>query len=403
MSAPGPITAAELEELLADLIPIGLGEDGATTRLPWTGEDARAAEWFTRRARALGRECVRDPAGNLWAPPAGVEPPWWGAGSHLDTVLRGGRYDGALGVAGAFAVAAREPVAVLSFADEEGARWGTPTFGSRALAGRLEPDELLERRDADGITLAEALSSAGVDPAGIARAPEWRRRLRGFVEMHVDQTLELAESGTPVGVVLGLAARMRVVAEVAGRADHAGTTRAGERHDALLAAARLIVAAEQLAGLDEPMTFTAARIEVEPNAASTVPARVRVWLLARAERDETVLRWRERLGARSRELADAAAVTIELSLASWSAASSMTSLVRERLAAAAAEAAGAETVPELVCWAGHDAGMLAETMPAGMLLVRNPVGVSHAPEEDVSLDDAAVAANALLAAVRSLR
>jgi len=401
MSA-SPITADELESLLSDLIPIGLDADGATTRLPWTAQDAAARDWFARRASDLGRECLRDPAGNLWAPPADVASPWWGVGSHLDTVIRGGRYDGALGVATAFAVAAREPVAVVSFADEEGARWGTPTFGSRALAGRLDVAEVLKRTDSAGVTLGDAMRAAGVDPTAVARAEDWRTRLRGFVELHVDQTLDLVADGLPIAVVSGLAARMRILAETAGQADHAGTTRAGERHDALLASARLIVAAEELAGAGEPMTFTAARIEVEPNAASTVPALARVWLLGRAERDETVLRWREQLGKRAAALAAAGAVTIELRVASWATASSMSSLVTERLSTAAAEASGVESVPARVCWAGHDAGMLAETLPAGMILVRNPSGVSHAPEEAVDLADAAVGANAILAAVRSL-
>ena len=133
----GVIEAGELEALLADLVPIGLDETGATTRLAWTGEDEQAAAWFARRAEAIGRRLERDPAGNLWACPD-APPPWWAVGSHLDSVRAGGRFDGALGVAAGFAVAERLPVAVISFADEEGARFNTPTFGSRALVGRLD-------------------------------------------------------------------------------------------------------------------------------------------------------------------------------------------------------------------------------------------------------------------------
>src|SRR5208283_1687010 len=106
--AAAVIDAAELQRLMADLVPIGLDETGATTRLAWSSEDARARGWFESRALELGRLVERDPAGNLWALPA-QPPPWWGVGSHLDTVLRGGRFDGALGVAAAFAVAACEP------------------------------------------------------------------------------------------------------------------------------------------------------------------------------------------------------------------------------------------------------------------------------------------------------
>src|SRR5829696_1103219 len=166
------IMAAKLEELLADLTPIGLDEDGGTTRLAWTREDEEAAGWFARRAGAIGRTMERDPAGNLWAVPD-TPGPWWAAGSHLDSVRSGGRFDGALGVAAAFAVAEHAPIAVISFADEEGARFNTPTFGSRALVGRLEADDAIARVDDHGVTLADAMAGAGVDPAGLARAPEW--------------------------------------------------------------------------------------------------------------------------------------------------------------------------------------------------------------------------------------
>src|SRR4051794_6419450 len=268
------ITADELGELLRDLLPIGRDEDDATTRLAWTREDLEAADWFARRAAAIGRRMERDPAGNLWALPADDDRPWWATGSHLDTVERGGRFDGALGVAAAFAVAARLPVAVISFADEEGARFNTPTFGSRALTGRLDVDDALGRLDRHGALLGDAMSEAGVDPDGVRDAPAWLEKLRGFLELHIDQTRDLAAAGAPAGPVARLAARMRLQAELLGHADHAGTTRRGERHDALAAAARLIVRGDDLAG--DEMVFTAARIEVEPNAPTTVPSTVRL-------------------------------------------------------------------------------------------------------------------------------
>jgi beta-ureidopropionase / N-carbamoyl-L-amino-acid hydrolase len=281
------IAAAELEALLADLVPIGLDESGATTRLAWTDEDERAAAWFARRAAAIGRRMERDPAGNLWACPD-APGPWWAVGSHLDTVRAGGRFDGALGVAAGFAVAERAPVAVISFADEEGARFNTPTFGSRALVGRLDVDDALARMDDHGVTLGDAMAGAGVDPADVPSAPEWLERLAGFLELHVDQTRDLAAAGRPAGVVTRLAARLRLQVELVGRADHAGTTPREERHDALAAAARVIVRADAEAAQRLGMVFTAARLEVEPNAPTTVPALARLWLDARAPEAETV-------------------------------------------------------------------------------------------------------------------
>src|SRR5262249_18478394 len=167
----------------------------------------------------------RDAAGNRWATPRGSDGPWWAVGSHTDSVRDGGAYDGALGVAAAFAIAAASdaPLAVISFQDEEGARFNTPTFGSRALTGAL-PDRVLDRNDDDNVTPADAMRAAGVDPDGLHSATDGLRKLRGFLELHIDQSTDLAERGVPYGVVSSLAARLRVRATLHGVADHAGTT-----------------------------------------------------------------------------------------------------------------------------------------------------------------------------------
>jgi N-carbamoyl-L-amino-acid hydrolase len=373
--------AARLEPLL----PIGRGPRG-TTRLAWTPEDEAAGDWFRAQAAATGLRTERDPAGNLWAVPDSP-PPWWALGSHLDSVREGGSFDGALGVAAAFEVAARSasPVAVISFADEEGARFNTPTFGSRALTGALDLS-VLERRDDGGVSLAEAMSAVGVDPAGIGAAPDWLTRLRGFLELHIDQTTELARAGVAAGVVRRLVSRMRIRAEVFGRADHAGTTPPGERRDALGAAARLIVAALDAAG--DGLVATASRIEVEPNALTTVPARARVWLDARAPDPARLEQWH----AAVRE-ADVG-LPVELWLESRSPGCEFDPSLRSGLRALAEELG--EPAAEFDCYAGHDAGLLAARLPAAMVLVRNETGVSHSPEEQVDLEDAAYGVELLL-------
>lgn len=380
------ITAESLAARLADLMEIGRDESG-TTRLPWTAELRRADEWFAAQAEELGLDVARDPAGNLWACP-GTEGPWWAAGSHLDSVRRGGAYDGALGVAAAFEAArvSDRPVAVLSLADEEGARFNTPTFGSRALAGRLDPS-VLDRRDDDGVRLSDAMRGFGADPDRIGDAPAWLGRLRGFLELHIDQSREVAEAGLPYAVASSLAARTRVQAVFSGRADHAGTTPMSERSDALAAAARLIVAAT---AVEPPMRATATRIEVEPNAQSTVPGLARVWLDARATDPGELDRWLEALRVRAGELPLPVALEVQ----------SRSDGVTFDPAARAALSSGG--VPEIVCFAGHDAGILAERIPAAMVLVRNPTGISHAPQEEVDLADAAAGAQAMVAAVEQL-
>jgi N-carbamoyl-L-amino-acid hydrolase len=392
------IGARDLAELLAGLEPIGRSERG-TTRLAWTAEDEAAGAWFARTAAAVGLRCERDPAGNLWACPD-APGPWWAVGSHVDSVREGGRYDGALGVVAGFAIArqSRRPLAVIAFADEEGARYNTPTFGSRALVGALDVGDVLARVDERGVTLAEAMRAAGVDPDGLAAAPAWMDRLRGLLELHIDQSRDVAGLAVAAAVVGGLAARMRSEVDLRGVADHAGTTRPAERRDALLAAARLIVRADELATPE--MVTTAGRILVEPNASTTVASHVRLWLDARAPDPNALDLWWDGVVRSADELQAATRVGVSATVASVNRGTTFDDKVRSTLREAAAE--NGIAAPEIICFAGHDAGVIARRRPAGMVLVRNSAGVSHAPAEHVGLEDAAAAARVVHAALESL-
>jgi len=392
------ITAEDLAARLDALGDIGVGPEGVY-RLAWTEEDAATRAWFERQTAETGLRFERDPAGNLWACPD-ADPPWWGIGSHLDSVRGGGRFDGPLGVACGFEIAAQVGgrVAVVSFADEEGARFNTPLLGSKALAGRLDLPAVLDRRDDDGVSLRDAMSMAGIDPDRLADARPWLDRLTGFLEIHIDQTTELARAGEPIGVVTGLGARTRLEVKLRGRADHAGTTPRSERRDALSAAARLIVGAEEEAGADStldgepgPLTVTASRIITRPNAPTTITAEVRLWIDARALSFGPIDAWRERLEALASELHERSGVEIEFAVASRTDARVFDRTLRRDLIRATEDVVG-HAAPELVCFAGHDAGVVGERVPAAMVFVRNPTGVSHAPEEAIDLEDAAVAA-----------
>ncbi len=384
------IEAASLQRRLAGLDGIGITEQGVY-RLAWTPEDAATRAWFAEQAAAIGYAVERDPAGNLWACPP-TDGPWPAVGSHLDSVRGGGRFDGPLGVACGFeiATASREPVAVISFADEEGARFNTPTFGSKALTGRLDLPDVLERRDEHGVALGEAMRAAGVDPDRIGDARGWLHRLSAFFEIHIDQCRAVDQAGVPLSIVSGLAARRRLEATVRGRADHAGTTPPQERRDALAAAAVLIVAAGEVAAGADPR-ITTARMLVEPNAATTIAALARLWIDARSADVARIDAWQAALEERAAALAAASRTEIDLTIASRSDARTFDGTLRAGLALAAVDVVG-RSVPEQVCFAGHDAGVLAANIPAAMVLVRNPTGVSHSPEEVVDLADAAVAA-----------
>ena len=190
---------------------------------------------------------------------------------------------------------------------------------------------------------------------------------------------------------------MRLQAVIAGRADHAGTTQREDRHDALAAAARLIVRADTEAAARLGMVFTASRLEVEPNAPTTVPSLARLWLDARAPEPDAVTSWREAVSAEAERVALDAGVELDLRTAAWSEGTTFPEEVHEALGFALRPGA-----PRLVCYAGHDAGVVAQRRPAGMVLVRNETGISHSPEEQVSLEDAAFAANGLLKAAEAL-
>ncbi|MGH9119182.1 MAG: M28 family peptidase, partial [Acidimicrobiales bacterium] len=196
------------EQWFGGLAAIGRAAGGGWQRFAWTREDRQARRWFTDLAHDVGLDVELDGNGNLWA--------WWGepgpdsivTGSHLDTVANGGAYDGALGVvSGLLAVddlcrtrgSAPPPrsLAVAAFADEEGGRFNLPCFGSKLLTGALEPAAVLDRRDADGVSVAEAMADfdAGADPSGIGPDRERLGRIGAFVELHVEQGRGLADLG----------------------------------------------------------------------------------------------------------------------------------------------------------------------------------------------------------------
>jgi beta-ureidopropionase / N-carbamoyl-L-amino-acid hydrolase len=402
----------DFQRCFEGLAAIGRDPAGGWTRLAWTAEDRAARDWFRAEARARGLEVEQDRAGNLWAwwRPAG--PPAEGGavavGSHLDTVPGGGAYDGALGVvAGLVAVAElarreatpRRPVAVVAFADEEGGRFGLPTFGSRVLAGALDPATVLDRADQAGTTLAAALRDAGLDPAAVGPDPDRLAGLAAFVELHVEQGRGLVDHGVPVGLATAIWPHGRWRLTLTGAANHAGTTRLQDRRDPMLGLAAAILAAraaaEELGGV-----ATVGRVAVEPGSTNSVPGRVRAWLDARAERDQTLDWLLAAFQGAVEEAAGRHGLTVDLTGESRSPAVAFDADLRGRLADCLRDR-GLEPV-ELPTAAGHDAGVLAASLPAAMLFVRNPTGTSHSPAERAEVDDCVAGVEALAAVVEEL-
>lgn len=391
-AAADPVRA--FDRMWAELAPVGRDRSsGGYRRFTWSGADTEARAWFTEAARARGLAVEADRNGNLWA--------WWGTpgpgavvtGSHLDSVPDGGAFDGPLGVVSALAavdelrrrgVRPLRPLAVTVFVEEEGARFGVPCLGSRLLTGALAPDRARALTDASGTSWAEAAESAGVDPARIGADPQALDRIGVFVELHVEQGRALARTAHPVGVADVIWPHGRWRLDFTGSADHAGTTRLTDRNDPMLPFARTVLAARRAAHAHGALA-TVGRVQVAPNGTNAIPSRVRAWLDARAPVAATLEAMVEDISAAAQLAAGEHGVLYS------SFAESSTPLVdfdgglRERLAALVGGDGG--PAPVLPTGAGHDAGVLAGHVPAAMLYVRNPTGVSHAPGEHARAED----------------
>jgi beta-ureidopropionase / N-carbamoyl-L-amino-acid hydrolase len=411
MSGNGDRLRDDFEACFGGLAAIGRDPAGGWTRLAWTDEDRAARSWFESEATARGLTVDRDRAGNLWA--------WWpgpaadqggvvAVGSHLDTVRRGGAYDGALGVVGGLVAVAEliargvepeRPVAVVAFADEEGGRFGVPTFGSGVLAGSLDPPDVLGRADQDGVTVAEAMAAAGVDPETLGPDPARVGRLGAFVELHVEQGRGLVDLGQPVGLGTGIWPHGRWRLTLTGEANHAGTTRLADRRDPMLGLAAAVLAA-RAAATELDAVATVGRVVVEPNSANAVPGRVSAWLDARAEGDQTLDWLVAAFQAAVEEAADRNGLSATLDRESRSPAVELDGELTARVYACLRDG-GLEPVG-LPTAAGHDAGALAAAVPTAMLFVRNPTGASHSPAETAELDDCLAGVQALAAVIEEL-
>jgi len=329
-------------------------------------------------------------------------------GSHLDSVPDGGAFDGPLGIISALAaidllrdrgfVPAR-PIAVAAFTEEEGARFGVACLGSRLATGAIEPDTARDLRDGGGVSLGDAMTGAGLDPADLGPDDDRLAGLAAYVELHIEQGSALAGLDAPVGIAEGIWPHGRWQLEFTGRADHAGTTRIADRRDPMLPyAAAVLAAREAAAGRGGLATF--GKVIAEPGGANAICSAVRAWLDARAPGETALGRIVDDVSAAAQAAALDQQVGFSLRRESFSPAVSFDSGLRDRIAVVLAAAAG--PVPVLPTGAGHDAGVLAARVPTAMLFVRNPSGVSHSPAEHAEPADCEAGVEALAAVLADL-
>jgi allantoate deiminase len=337
-----------------------------------------------------------DAAGNLrgFYPAAQSDAPRLLLGSHLDTVPNAGAYDGVLGVV--IAVALVESlegrhlpfaIEIAGFSEEEGVRFGTPFIGSRALVGTLD-EELLNREDANGTSVRAAIKNFGLNPADLPRAILSDDTL-AYLEFHIEQGPVLESLGRPLGAVEAIAAQTRMEFVFRGRANHAGTTPMHLRHDAIAAAAEWIVAVERTAQNHPGLVATVGQIEAKPGAINVIAGEARVTLDVRHKSNDVRDGAVEAITRIAGEIAERRGLTLEQKVLTSQRAVAMDPFLVEQIQEAI-RSTGSQP-HRMTSGAGHDAMILADKVPAAMIFLRSPGGISHDPAESVEVEDVAKA------------
>jgi len=330
-------------------------------------------------------------------------------GSHFDSVRNGGKYDGVLGILVPIACVAelhkrgeRLPYAIeiAAFSDEEGARFQTSFLASRAmLEGAEAMNSLLERRDADGVSVAEAMRAAGLDPVRVDEARIDTKSLAAYVEVHIEQGPVLLDAGRPLGVVTSIASGSRHLARVRGEAGHAGTVPMGMRRDALAAAAEMVLAVESQAKAAGGVG-TVGILTVADGTGNVIPGTVEFTIDLRGPDDATRARLVAAVVGELEAIAARRKVAVEVGKRHDVKAAPCAPWLQDQLEASVRRA-GCDPM-RLPSGAGHDAMIMAEATDVGMLFVRcGAGGVSHNPAETVTAEDVQVAEHALLDFLRN--
>jgi ureidoglycolate amidohydrolase len=387
-------TATRLHDAIAELATFNDDPDaGGITREVYTPTYAAALERVADWMREAGLDTRLDAAGNLFGRWNGSEPdaPRVLTGSHVDTTLNAGRYDGVVGVLGAIeairllraeGVTPRRTIELVAWAGEE-PRFGTGCVGSRAAAGRLDRGDLDRLRDRDGVSMASALRAAGFDPDRLRDAEIDPATVHALVELHIEQGAVLEDSGEPIGVVTAIAAPHDLRVTFRGAATHAGATPMRLRRDALAGAADAMVALERRA--QGATVATVGVLRVEPGAINVVPGTVELDVdvrdADRAARERVVEGWLDE----ARAIAARRGLGLEVAPIVDDDPVACDPLVVEASAAAAQEL----ELPfrRMISGAYHDAMIMGARVPVGMIFVPSAGGVSHHPDEHTDADD----------------
>lgn len=399
---------SDVVSLLGQIEDTGRDTRGPGYQRPgFSATERELREWFLAEADRRGLDTEIDANGITWA---WVTAPGDNAvvtGSHLDSVPGGGAFDGPLGVASALAAvdelqgsgaleAATRPLALAVFPEEEGSRFGVACLGSRLITGAIDADRALGLTDSNGDTFADVARGYGLDPERIGADPARLAGIGSFIELHVEQGIGLAGTDQAVAIGTSIIGHGRWHFAFAGQGNHAGTTPMSHRADPVVAASRVIGDVPTLAAAtDTRAVATVGRTLIHPGGTNVIASGMSFWLDIRHEDDAVVDRVLDAISTRAREHAAETGVSVSISQESYSPTTRFTAELNDRLRSVLPDA------PMLPSGAGHDAGILAPHLPSAMLYVRNPTGVSHAPEEACEDDDARAGVAALVSVLEN--
>ena len=400
------IDAKRFERNFNAISEFGALKGGGLTRLAFSKEDLEARKFLINLIEKNGFKLKIDNVGNIYAIyddgcEVGAKPVC--VGSHIDSVPNGGFYDGTLGVmAGLEALSSikeagiklKRPLWLINFCCEESSRFKTATIGSKIISGKLSQQRLHELKDEDGISLFEAMSTAGFKPQNLDEAILKENSLHAYLELHIEQGPVLERSAISVGVVSGIAAPIRFEITIQGKADHSGATPMNMRSDALLAASHIIIAANKFAKNKKTAVATVGYVHAKPGVLNVVPGEARLGVdlrdIDKASLEELNLELRNFVGELSRELKFSYEIRELSSDEPVKLSKHAINLLEDE-----AKKLGIKTLT-LPSGAGHDAMNLTKLASSvGMLFIPCVDGISHNTKEAINFKDAVAATRIL--------
>ncbi|MFP3392670.1 allantoate amidohydrolase [Brevibacillus sp. SIMBA_040] len=380
------------------------------TRLSFTKESEMAYELVSQWMREAGMTVRRDELGNLIGRYEGTQPdaPALLIGSHLDSVVEAGKYDGILGVISGIEVVQtlhehqfrpHYPIEVIGFCDEEGTRFHTTLLGSKAVSGDLREEDL-QAKDEQGITVAAAMQELGLEPSFYRLAARDPGTVLGYIELHIEQGPVLEQEMQACGAVSGIAGASRYHFRVEGKAGHAGTVPIPMRKDALVGTSEMILAMERIAGKYQNLVVTIGKLSVAPGASNVIPGIVEGTLDIRHIDDQTKKTALADILAECKRILERRGLVGEFSAIMDSPAVACSKRFITVIESVLEEN-GMKPI-QIVSGAGHDAMAVASITDIGMIFVRCKDGVSHHPDEFVTVEDMGAGASVLLNVVLKL-